>query len=125
MECLPTNDFQYGIILQAHANHQLKSITKSELAADIIPYSRASWAHLFPDNRADALYRSHYILLVEFCLASEPESGQEYVVQATVHPSMRNYVLHFPTLYLPVKSSHGGFSMNKHTCSCEDGYGHY
>ena len=31
---LATNDFQYGIILQAHANRQLKSITKSELAAD-------------------------------------------------------------------------------------------
>jgi hypothetical protein len=123
-ECLPTNDLQYGVILCAHAERWLKSIAKPELAADIIPYSRASWAHRFPDNRADALYRSHHVLLVEYCLASEPDSGQEFIVQATVHPSMRNYVLHFPTLHLPVESTRGAFSMKKHTCSCEDGYKH-
>lgn len=49
IECLPTNDLQYGVILHAYAERWLKSIAKPELAADIIPYSSASWAHQGPD----------------------------------------------------------------------------
>lgn len=80
---LPTNDMQYGILLHTHADKQLKAITKPELASAVLPYSRASWAHGFPDNRADALYRSHYVLLVEFCLSSDPDSGSMFVLQGT------------------------------------------
>lgn len=95
--------------------------TTPQLAASVLPYSRASWAHHFPDNRANALYRSHHVLLMEFCLASKLDSGQELIIQATVHPSMRNYILHYPTVHVPVESTRGAFSMKRHTCSCEDG----
>lgn len=122
IEHLPKNDMHYGILLFAHAERQLKAITKPELASAVLPYSQATWAHGFPDNRADALYRSHYVLLVEFCLVSDPESGSMFVVQATVHPSMRNYRLHYPLLHVPINSSQGAFSMSKRACSCEDGY---
>jgi hypothetical protein len=122
IEHLPTNDMHYGILLHAYAERQLKAITKPELAAAVLPYSRASWAHRFPDNRSDALYRSHYVLLVEFCLVSDYESEPMFVVQATVHPSMRNYCLHYPLVHIPINSPQGVFSLRKHTCSCEDGY---
>jgi hypothetical protein len=124
VEHLATNDMQYGVLLHVHAEHQLRAITKAELAAAVLPYSRASWAHGFPDNRADALYRSHYVLLVEYCLKSDPDSESTFVVQATVHPSMRNYRLHYPLIHIPFNSPRGAFSMTKHTCSCEDGYIH-
>lgn len=121
IERLPTNDLQYSVLLHAHVERQLKSITTPQLAASVLPYSRASWARHFPDNRADALYRSHHVLLMEFCLASKLDSGQELIIQATVHPSMRNYILHYPTVHVPVESTRGAFSMKRHTCSCEDG----
>jgi len=124
IEHLPTNDMQYGVLLHAHAERQLRAITKPELAAAVLPYSQASWAHGFPHNRADALYRSHYVLLVEYCLTCDPDSESTFAVQATVHPSMRNYRLHYPLLHIPLNSPRGAFSMTKHTCSCEGGYIH-
>ena len=114
----PELDFEYGLLLRMHAERQIHAITNPLLGGEVLPYSKVAWSHTYPDKRAHALYQSHHILFVEFCLAAD---AGEFVIQATVHPSMRNYLLHYPTLHPPLRERNKAFSMTSHTCSCEDG----
>ena len=119
-----TADSAINSALKHRAQELLRKTTASKYASDVIDYTHAKWVHVFPDDRAHQLCRAHYVLLLEFALQPQASGPHSIVVQATVHPSQRNYTTHFAQIsYLNSAEtpSAQAFALQSSACSCEAG----
>ena len=112
-------------VLTRKAEALLHRTPADKYASNLIDYARAKWTHTFPDERAKQLCLSHYVLLLEFGLESLPDCSHRIYVQAALHPSQRNYLLHYARVSYPnlaTPPSPDAFELHSSGCSCEDGY---
>jgi hypothetical protein len=125
IELFPEKDKTISALLRSHAEDLLRSAARPEYYPTIMCYKKARWTHEFPDPRSLALIHAHYILLLEFC-AHFCSSGSGKIgifVQATVHPSERSHLLHFPRISFDrLPDANKPFRLSSAICSCEDGY---
>lgn len=117
----PATDDEFARALCEHAQGQLRKVQSTVLGGAAIPYHAATWTHRFPDKRAKNLMKAHCILFIEFGLPID-DGPPSALIQGTVHPSERNYCLHYPTLRIPLNAKPPAFALSEHTCSCADGY---
>ena len=128
LDSLPhTQDVNDAInrVLTLRAEALLHRTPADKYGDNLINYERIKWTHTFPDERAKQLCLSHYVLLLEFCIESLPDCSHHIYVQAAVHPSQRNYLLHYARISyrnLATPPRPEAFELHSSGCSCEDGY---
>lgn len=79
--------------------------------------------HQFPSARAEALFVSHFVLLVEYALEERGTSGTECVVQAHVRASQRGSSMYYPRIKFRLPDERQRFSLDDVDCPCIAGYG--
>lgn len=109
-------------LLKARAEHILHGIAGDKYCSQVLQYSKAVWTHEYPDRRAYALVHAHYVQLVQLCSRPTDSGRAELFVQAVVHPSERNALVHYARISMWQTPRSEPFSLLSSTCSCEDGY---
>jgi hypothetical protein len=121
LSALPTGAATVFSAFRARAEHLLHAAQRPEYHAKSLNYAHATWTHPYPDHRAQALYDSHYVLLLEFCKHAQPNGLFGYYIQGTVHPSQRSIRRHFPRISFNSTPPPSPFALSSQQCSCEDG----
>ena len=122
MENLPCGTNIIKSLLKERAEHILHSISGDVYCSKQLQYSKAVWTHEYPDRRAHALVRAHYIQLVQLCAKPARNGRAELFVQAVVHPSERNTLVHHARISMWQTLRNESFSLLSSRCSCEAGY---
>ena len=118
-------DASINCVLTHRAVELLRRTSSDKYGSPLFDYGRATWTHKFPDERAKHLCLAHYVLLLEFAIAPLVESSRLIYVQATIHPSQRNHLIHYALIsyrLVPVTPSVESFELHSSGCSCEGGY---
>ena len=122
MENMPSDINVIKTLLKERAQCILHKITGDVYCSKQLEYAKAVWTHDYPDRRAYALVHAHYILLVQLCSKSAPNGRSELFVQAAIHPSERNTLIHYARISMWQTLRNESFSLLSSRCSCEDGY---
>lgn len=107
--------------LLTRATEILHVAERAEYFPEHIDYHSAQWTHKYLDHRARALISAHYVLLVQYCMATQRDGRFAYVVQATVHASQRSHRRHFPRIIFDALPPPKPFRWHSAACSCENG----
>lgn len=121
MENFPTDSSVIKSLLTARAQRILHKVSGSEYCSEQLNYARATWTHEYPDHRAEALVRAHYVLMLQLCAKRVPSGRAELFVQAVVHPSERNQLCHYSRISVWQTPRNEPFALLSARCSCEDG----
>jgi len=122
LQNFPTDISSIKSLLMQRAERILRAISGENYCSKQLQYSKAAWTHEYPDRRARALVRSHYVQLVQLCSKPTLDGRSELFVQAAVHPSERNSLVHYARISTWQTLRGEGFSLLTSQCSCEDGY---
>lgn len=125
LAAFPNEESVLSEALSEHAKQLLHDAKRAEYLPQQVDYLNAVWTHRYLDHRARALVSTHYVLLIQFCMAHRvvpPQDGRfAYYVQATVHASQRSHHRHFPRIAFDVMPPPKPFRWHSAACSCEDG----
>lgn len=122
LENFPANESVISTVLLARAQSILRKVSGSVYCSEELNYTKAVWTHEYPDHRAEALVRAHFVLMLQLCARPAPSGRSELFVQAVVHPSERNQLSHYSRVSMWQSLRSEQFSLLSARCSCEDGY---
>lgn len=101
-------DFATKFQENLHQATQIQKLWNSTMITSSLP---------FPSGRTLQLFKSHYILAIEFCISD----GNAHVL-AHVHASRHSNVIHYAYIIYPLQF---GAKISHSECSCEEGYQHF
>lgn len=119
LKIIPTDLTAIDRALHPIAEEHIRATTNDARLPFLIDYSRAVVRHRFPDKRAVALVKSHFVLLVKFGRTS---MQNVVCLQAHVHPSVRGNLAHYPLLLISLDPPRNEFKIVEGRCSCNGGY---
>lgn len=122
MENVPSDVNIIKTVLKARTQRILHKVSGDVYCSAQLSYAKAVWTHDYPDRRAYALVHAHYVLLVQLCSKAVHTGRSELFVQAVVHPSERNTLMHYARISMWQTLRNEPFSLLSSRCSCEDGY---
>ncbi len=118
LKVIPTDLSAIDRALHPIAEKHIRATSHDARLPFLIDYSRAVIRHHFPDKRALALVKSHFILLVKFGRTSAQNVA---CLQAHVHPSVRGNLTHYPFLMISLDPPQNDFRIVEGSCSCSGG----
>lgn len=121
MENVPRDESVIKAVLRGRAQGILHKVSGSVYCSEELDYTKAAWTHEYPDHRAEALVHAHFVLLLQLYARPVPSGRTELFVQAVVHPSERNQLLHYCRVSMWQSLHNEPFSLLSARCSCEEG----
>lgn len=118
LKIMPTDLGAIDRALSPIAQKHIRATVAPARLSNLIDYSRAETRHRFPDKRALALVKSHFVLLVKI---GPTQSERIICLQAHVHPSVRGNLTHYPFICISLDPPPNELWITEGRCSCDGG----